>query len=32
MDLFEAGGEVEEQGFAVDAGEELQAGGKAGRR
>ena len=31
MGLFEAGGEIEEQGFGVDGGEELEAGGKAGR-
>jgi len=30
--LLEAGGYVEEEGFGVEGGEELQAGGKAGRR
>src|ERR1700720_2787510 len=30
MDLFEAGGEFEEQGFVGDAGEELHTGGKPG--
>jgi hypothetical protein len=32
MGLFEAGGEIQEQGFPVEPGEELQAGGEAGGR
>jgi hypothetical protein len=32
MGLFEAGRDFEEQRFAVNAGEKLQAGGKARRR
>jgi len=32
MRLLEAGGEIEEEGFGVDGGEELEARGKAGGR